>query len=106
MRYRYRFGEASNLAWFTAAFAPKVVEAGGYVDVVESAAFVSLPDEIEPESVGMMWLFAYDEVCDGDGRLVGRVVPDVAILHEIAEGGPSSWSTFRYVGLPKLMSAW
>jgi len=49
------------------------------VDVQDGAVFVTLPDFIEPESIGMLPLFVYDEACDGEGRLVRQV--SLGVLH-------------------------
>jgi len=79
VRYRYRFGEAPNVVWFAAEIGRDVSGAGGSVDVQDGAVFVTLPDFIEPESIGMLPLFVYDEACDGEGRLVRQV--SLGVLH-------------------------
>jgi hypothetical protein len=76
MRYQYRFVQASNAAWFAGQLREEVAQVGGSVDVRETAVFVTLPRAVTPGSVGMMYLFVYDEVQDEKGRVVERVDPE------------------------------
>lgn len=73
MRYRYPFIQSTSASWAARCFGSEIEQKEGQVEVQVRHFFVTLPDDIRPESIEQLTLFIYDQVQDGSGAVVQRV---------------------------------
>src|SRR5262249_12263327 len=61
IEYSYPFEQADNAAWVANELKPKVLATHGRVAVIDREVLVVLPDTVQPQRVGNLGLFKFEE---------------------------------------------